>query len=59
MIPTLMNYIKEFQNNPIQTQGEIFVFIDECHRSQSGKLNQVMKAVLHNAVFIALLEPRY
>ncbi|POY36784.1 restriction endonuclease subunit R [Solitalea longa] len=46
------SFIKELQNNPLQTQGEIFVFIDECHRTQSGKLNQVMKAVLHNAVFI-------
>lgn len=45
-------FIKELQDNPVQTQGEIFVFIDECHRTQSGKLNQVMKAVLHNAVFI-------
>ncbi|KIA88184.1 restriction endonuclease subunit R [Pedobacter kyungheensis] len=45
-------FIKELQSNPVQTQGEIFVFIDECHRTQSGKLNQVMKAVLHNAVFI-------
>ncbi|HEY0667623.1 MAG TPA: HsdR family type I site-specific deoxyribonuclease [Sphingobacteriaceae bacterium] len=46
------DFLKELQNNPIETQGEIFVFIDECHRTQSGKLNQVMKAVLHNAVFI-------
>lgn len=46
------SFIKELQNNPVETQGEIFVFIDECHRTQSGKLNQVMKAVLYNAVFI-------
>lgn len=45
-------FIKELQDNPVKTQGEIFVFIDECHRTQSGKLNQVMKAVLQNAVFI-------
>lgn len=45
-------FLKELQANPIETQGEIFVFIDECHRTQSGKLNQVMKAVLHHAVFI-------
>lgn len=45
-------FIKDLQENPVQTQGEIFVFIDECHRTQSGKLNQVMKTVLHNAVFI-------
>lgn len=45
-------FLKELQENPVQTQGEVFVFIDECHRTQSGKLNQVMKAVLHNAVFV-------
>jgi len=45
-------FIKELQDNPVKTQGELFVFIDECHRTQSGKLNQVMKAVLQNAVFI-------
>src|SRR5690606_17504466 len=45
-------FIKDLQENPVQTQGEIFVFIDECHRTQSGKLNQVMKTILHNAVFI-------
>lgn len=45
-------FIKELQENPVKTQGEIFVFIDECHRTQSGKLNQVMKAILQNAVFI-------
>jgi type I restriction enzyme R subunit len=46
------DFIKELQANPVQTQGEIFVFVDECHRTQSGKLNQVMKAILQNAVFI-------
>lgn len=45
-------FLKELQENPVKTQGEIFVFIDECHRTQSGKLNQVMKAILHNAVFV-------
>lgn len=45
-------FIQELQDNPVKTQGEIFVFIDECHRTQSGKLNQIMKAVLQNAVFI-------
>lgn len=46
------DFIKELQDNPVETQGEIFVFIDECHRTQSGKLNQVMKAILQDAVFI-------
>jgi type I restriction enzyme R subunit len=46
------SFIKELRENPIQTQGEIFVFIDECHRTQSGKLNEAMKAILDTAVFI-------
>ena len=45
-------FIKELKDNPIATQGEIFVFVDECHRTQSGKLNEAMKAILYNAVFI-------
>lgn len=45
-------FIRELKDNPIQTQGEIFVFVDECHRSQGGKLNEIMKAALSNAVFI-------
>lgn len=45
-------FIEDLKNNPIKTQGNIFVFIDECHRSQSGNLNETMKLVLHQAVFI-------
>lgn len=45
-------FIEEIRNNPIPTQGNIFVFIDECHRTQSGKFNETMKAVLKDAVFI-------
>ena len=35
-----------------QAKGEIFVFVDECHRTQSGKLHQAMKALLPNALLI-------
>lgn len=45
-------YIKELENSPPVVAGEVFVFVDECHRTQSGKLNKVMKAMLPNAVFI-------
>jgi type I restriction enzyme R subunit len=45
-------FIRELESQPCQTVGEIFVFVDECHRTQSGKLNRVMKAMLPNAVFI-------
>ena len=32
--------------------GEIFVFVDECHRTQSGKLHRAMKAILPDATLI-------
>lgn len=45
-------FIEELKNNPPQVTGEIFVLVDECHRTQSGKLHKTMKAVLQHAVFI-------
>src|SRR5438552_9000285 len=33
-------------------KGTIYVFVDECHRTQSGDLHEAMKAILPNAVFI-------
>ena len=45
-------FIKELEAQPCHTVGEIFVFVDECHRTQSGKLHRTMKALMPNAVFI-------
>lgn len=48
-------YIEELQNNLFQNfqpKGNIYVFVDECHRTQSGKLNKAMQQLLPNAVFI-------
>jgi type I restriction enzyme R subunit len=45
-------FIKELESQPSATVGEVFVFVDECHRTQSGKLHRVMKAMLPNAAFI-------
>lgn len=45
-------YIEELKNAPSKTVGELFVFVDECHRTQSGKLHRVMKAILKDATFI-------
>ena len=45
-------FIKDLQAQPSTTVGEVFVFVDECHRTQGGKLNRVMKALMPNAVFI-------
>ena len=33
-------------------KGEIFVFVDECHRTQSGKLHDAAKALLPGAMLI-------
>jgi type I restriction enzyme R subunit len=45
-------FITELENQPSKNVGELFVFVDECHRTQSGKLHRTMKALLPNAVFI-------
>lgn len=46
------DYIRELKSQPTQVKGELFVFVDECHRTQSGRLHSVMKALLPGAVFI-------
>ena len=45
-------FIQDLEAKPSTTVGEVFVFVDECHRTQSGKLHRVMKAMMPNAVFI-------
>ena len=45
-------FIKELEAQPSPTAGEVFVFVDECHRTQSGKLHRVMKAMMPNAIFV-------
>ncbi len=45
-------FIEELKNSPTNTVGEIFVFVDECHRTQSGKLHKVMAAIMKNAIFV-------
>lgn len=45
-------FVKGLEAQPSLTVGEVFVFVDECHRTQSGRLHRVMKAMMPNAVFI-------
>jgi type I restriction enzyme R subunit len=33
-------------------KGDIYIFVDECHRTQSGKLHTAMKAILPDALFL-------
>lgn len=35
-----------------KAKGKIFVFVDECHRTQSGKLHAAMQAIMPEAIFI-------
>ncbi len=49
------NYISEIRQNlstDVLTKDEFFVFVDECHRTQSGKLHKAMKQLLPDAVLI-------
>lgn len=46
-------FIKELKvPQDFKPKGNIFVFIDECHRSQSGELHKAMKKILPDALFI-------
>lgn len=48
-------YIEELMKqlpSDFRAKGNLFVFVDECHRTQSGKLHQAMEAILPEACFI-------
>lgn len=48
-------FIEELKNNigsDFKAKGDIYVFVDECHRTQSGKLHDAMKMILPDAMFI-------
>lgn len=49
------SYIAELQqgiSSDFHPQGNLVVFVDECHRTQSGVLHEAMKALLPDALFI-------
>ena len=48
-------FIREIEGHlseGFQPKGEIFIFIDECHRTQSGKLHNAMKKLLPGSMLI-------
>ncbi len=47
----LQDIMSHLPNN-FSPKGDLFVFVDECHRTQSGKLHQAMKALLPGAMLI-------
>ena len=51
----IKTYVQEIRKNlphGFHSKGKIFVFIDECHRTQSGKLHDAMKELLPGATLI-------
>jgi len=48
-------YLNELKSSiPVnyKAKGDIYVFVDECHRTQTGKLHQAMKQFVPDAMFI-------
>ncbi|WP_288362717.1 HsdR family type I site-specific deoxyribonuclease [uncultured Spongiibacter sp.] len=44
--------LKQSLPQDFKAKGQLFVFVDECHRTQSGKLHEAMKAILPEAMFV-------
>ena len=51
-IATYIEEIKKSLPKGFHAKGDIFVFVDECHRTQSGKLHKAMKELLPGAMLI-------
>jgi len=48
-------YLADIKRNlpkNFEAKGNVFVFVDECHRSHGGKLHEAMKELLPKATFI-------
>ncbi|HUW19435.1 MAG TPA: type I restriction endonuclease subunit R [Sedimentisphaerales bacterium] len=48
-------YIEDIRRSlprDFRAKGDLYVFVDECHRTQSGELHKAMKDILPNALFI-------
>ena len=51
-VDTYIDQIQQTLPDKFQPSGTFFVFVDECHRTQSGKLHKAMKKLLPEAVSI-------
>ena len=51
-IPGYIEEVKKALPPGFKAKGDLYVFVDECHRTQSGVLHDAMKAILPNAMFI-------
>ncbi|UVA81714.1 type I restriction endonuclease subunit R [Pandoraea commovens] len=51
----ISGFVQELKNSlpaDFRAKGDLYVFVDECHRTQSGELHDAMTAILPNAMFI-------
>ncbi len=44
--------IKAILPKDFRAKGDLYVFVDECHRTQSGELHRAMKDIVPDAVFV-------
>lgn len=51
-VDAFLDEVKKSLPQDFHAKGDIFVFVDECHRTQSGKLHQAMKTLLPGAMLI-------
>jgi type I restriction enzyme R subunit len=51
-IPGYIEELKKALPPGFAAKGNLIVFVDECHRTQSGDLHQAMKDILPSAMFI-------
>jgi len=51
-IPGYIEELRKALPPGFAAKGNLFVFVDECHRTQSGDLHQAMKGILPSAMFI-------
>ncbi|HNU31949.1 MAG TPA: HsdR family type I site-specific deoxyribonuclease, partial [Sedimentisphaerales bacterium] len=51
-VPAYIEEVRKAIPADFRAKGDLYVFVDECHRTQSGDLNKAMKAILPNAMFI-------
>jgi type I restriction enzyme R subunit len=51
-IPGYIAELRRALPSGFAVKGNLFVFVDECHRTQSGELHKAMKAILPSAMFI-------
>jgi len=48
-------FVRELEESlpgDFRARGELFVFVDECHRTQAGKLHDAMKSIVPDATLI-------